>query len=255
MPDEKITARPTSKTTADVEPIVLRAGEKSRLVFRPVLVDNTNHPAASVRGFLCYQKKRLSDAWADVESIKLTSLRDGEGVRLEMKSEELLKLFEAIGSLYDIMRRDGLPTSRTDYIPAPRSGLLRQLLQDGELEEVLGHEAQGGPVIRRFLSWISKRQSSGLMSALSQLDSAQLLNFDAAIAAARLKAFLKEWDHDKDRAEEGHWQGVLSGNSWVFSQLFASPIVLIKDQAYVGGKGIDNRGGNIEGYRKLNSKK
>jgi hypothetical protein len=45
--------------------------------------------------------------------------------------------------------------------------------------------------------------------------------------------------------DEEFWQTLFARHSYVLSQLFAYPIVLIKGKAYVGGKGLSNTGGNV----------
>ncbi len=40
---------------------------------------------------------------------------------------------------------------------------------------------------------------------------------------------------------EKQWQEFLRDNSWIFSSIFAQPVILFKREAYVGGKTIDNR--------------
>jgi hypothetical protein len=55
-------------------------------------------------------------------------------------------------------------------------------------------------------------------------------------------------DANLNNGDEGFWQDLLETNSWVISQVYAQPLVIIRGQAYVGGKGIDNRGGNVVDY-------
>jgi len=60
-----------------------------------------------------------------------------------------------------------------------------------------------------------------------------------------LRALLLLWEeHQTDNSEE-FWQRTLRQYAFVLSQLFAHPVVLFKDKAYVGGKGLDNTGGHI----------
>lgn len=47
---------------------------------------------------------------------------------------------------------------------------------------------------------------------------------------------------------EKEWQGYLKRNSWIFSSIFAQPIILFKDEAYVGGKDINNQNGKFSDY-------
>lgn len=47
---------------------------------------------------------------------------------------------------------------------------------------------------------------------------------------------------------EKKWQAYLKINSWIFSSIFAQPIILFKDEAYVGGKDINNKNGKFSDY-------
>lgn len=47
---------------------------------------------------------------------------------------------------------------------------------------------------------------------------------------------------------EKKWQQYLKNNSWIFSSIFAQPIILFKDEAYVGGKDINNKNGKFSDY-------
>ena len=51
---DKRTTRSTSRSSASVDDIVIRDGERVRLVFRPELVENPNDSAAGVRGTFLY---------------------------------------------------------------------------------------------------------------------------------------------------------------------------------------------------------
>ncbi|GGL19085.1 hypothetical protein Sme01_36190 [Sphaerisporangium melleum] len=248
MSEEIITTRSTSRITADVNPIVLREGERARLVFKATLVDTEGSSAPIVKGRFVYQKKRSANIWQDFDAINLGTLKDGEGVRLDLKSEEVLRLFEFLEQLYDVAQQHGIQHGQVEFIRAPRNESVRQLLRDGNLDDIFGVNAHGGTILRRFLDWIARRQSAQLASVLGELDAAQLLNFDAAVGAARLSAFIKEYESNEEREEEGYWQKLLTANSWVLSQVFAHPVIVIRGQAYVGGKGIDNRDGNVTDF-------
>ncbi len=44
-------------------------------------------------------------------------------------------------------------------------------------------------------------------------------------------------------ALEKKWQKYLRNNAWIFSSIFAQPVILFQDEAYTGGKSIDNKNG------------
>jgi len=52
---------------------------------------------------------------------------------------------------------------------------------------------------------------------------------------------------------EKKWQKYLKDNAWIFSSIFAQPVILYKDEAYAGGKSIDNKGGKYTDFLIKNS--
>ncbi len=235
----------TSRQSAVVTPIVLRQTELVRLVFKPQLVNNQRQPAASVDGTFCYQRKRRSEKWEEAEAIQLSSLRAGEGVKLDLKAGEILKLFNGLQVLYDTVERDGVPTGKHQYIQADTGSVLAdvvRLLRDGRSSELL----------QTFLAWARESRAS-LAEQFKGLNDEALVNFDAAIGVAKLSRFLDEATSNLSNGDESYWQNLLKKEPWVISQLYASPMIIVREQAYVGGKSIDNRGGTIVDYMYRNS--
>jgi hypothetical protein len=52
---------------------------------------------------------------------------------------------------------------------------------------------------------------------------------------------------DSDNLEK-QWQEFLKEHSWIFSSIFAQPVILYKQEAYVGGKTIDNQNGKFNDF-------
>lgn len=72
----------------------------------------------------------------------------------------------------------------------------------------------------------------------------------------RFDTFLEQWNQHKDSSDEKKWQQIIKNNSWIISQLFSSPLILLEDEAFLGGKNIQNKKGNIIDFvyqNKLNS--
>lgn len=97
-----VNVRSTSRNTAECEPIILRQTDQVRLVFLPTLVDNPTATDACVRGQFVYQRKVKTTEWATAETVPLSSLKAGEGFKLELHSAELLALLRQLGGLYRI---------------------------------------------------------------------------------------------------------------------------------------------------------
>lgn len=217
MSDHPVTTESTSRSTANVQPIVLRESDTRRLCFLPTLVDNPHSTEASIRGHFVYQRKNKQGAWFDHSELKLSDLKADEWVKLELRSQELFILMTELSGLYDLVAEHGIPRGKKTFLPAPQSSVLRDLLEkEDELQRVLRDE------------------------------DANVLNlFDIILGAAKLRKFLTKYDNNSQNPNEAYWHALFKNNSWVLSQLFAYPVVIIGDQAYVGGKTLSNKGGNV----------
>jgi hypothetical protein len=196
-------------------PIVLRETDTRRLVFHPTIVDRAAHP---LRGFFVYQRRAKSkDQWEDIKEENFNSLKNGEGWALELRSEEVAALIDGLlarKSLYErhgirwgdrvFIDRDSLPEALRSLVDSP----------EGELAQVL-----------------------------ATLDTEEIVALGRKVDLSQLDALLSAWQANHDNGDESYWQGLLSEHAWVFSQLTGSPVVVLQERAYVGGKGLENRGG------------
>ena len=60
-------------------------------------------------------------------------------------------------------------------------------------------------------------------------------------SAKRLVNILEVWDNNRTNSDEEFWQIQFNENSYVLSQVFSVPVMLIQDKAYVGGMSIDRQ--------------
>lgn len=67
-------------------------------------------------------------------------------------------------------------------------------------------------------------------------------------SAKRLIDLLQTWDANKGNSIEGFWQTTLNQNTYALSQVFAVPLLFIKDAAYVGGMNIDRQDSKFVDY-------
>ena len=47
---------------------------------------------------------------------------------------------------------------------------------------------------------------------------------------------------------EKKWQSLLKKHSWIFSYIFSFPVILMEDEAYVGGKNLSNKNGKVTDF-------
>jgi hypothetical protein len=221
MADDRITTESVALGAQETDPIVLRESETRRLVFTAMIVDK---PGAPVRGCFVWQRKRAKDEWEDITGETLTKLKAGEGYSLEPRSDEVATLLEGIEARKRIYEQYGIVFGQRDYFA--ETGLPQ--------------------VVRKIL----EEPDSELARALQALDPAELLNLGRSVDLSKLDALLDEWDASEEPYEdsEDFWQNLLARNAWVFSQLTGSPVVLLQERAYIGGKGISNVGGGVVDY-------
>jgi hypothetical protein len=237
---DRIETQSTSRKTAITSDIVLREGPQARLVFRPEIVDNTGKPEAAIRGRFLYQKKKRNDQWIEFDRLPLTSVKVDEGYQLEINSSELYTLLTNLRKLYQLANAYGVPQGKKSFLEV--GGALADLLAlaGPELQDFFTSNSEDAiRLFRLLLNWIYKRPIEAFEGV------SELLELNTVVGLANLKAFLKEWKANSDVSKEEFWQTLFAKNSFVLSQLFAYPVILIKDKAYLGGKDLTNTGGHI----------
>ena len=194
-------------------------------MFRPQLVGNPHDSRACVKGHFIYQKKGRDDVWEDCDSPSLQSLKRGEHVELELRSGELLPLLEQLGELTRLHWKEGQPRSRMARVRL-RVQLAKLLeLTEAELGAFLDENTDKAiSTMRRVLAWLARNPRAAQQLAE---DSEDLPELSALVGVANLRAVLKMWAENRDNADEEFWQKVLSEHSYVLSQLFAYPLVVI----------------------------
>ena len=68
------------------------------------------------------------------------------------------------------------------------------------------------------------------------------------VSAKRLVDIIQTWDSNKSNGDEGFWQLTLNQNTYALSQIFAVPLLFIKNEAYVGGMNIDRHDAKLVDY-------
>lgn len=107
----------------------------------------------------------------------------------------------------------------------------------------------GFDFLSKLLNWaIQSEHTPQFITRIGKLDIEKLQKLNASIEISSLKSALSFWENNKTNPNEYFWQNYLSKNSFVFSQVFSIPVIVMKAKAYVGGKDIENRGGRLVDY-------
>ena len=244
---KEIRTKSTSRVTAQATDIVLRESEQIRLIFRPLILDNPNNPEASVKGVFLYQRRSKSKPWEDFKTIPLNSVKTGEGYKLDLKSAELLRLIQEVTPLYDLYKEGGVPRGDKRYIQAtPQLEQLAVLSAQDARSFLNANKMIGSNLLLRLLNWaIDLEDPSPPIERLVELNPDSLNKLNAAVGMQRLKNALAIWEENESNSDEEFWQNSLTEHSFVLEQVFSWPTSIVDGKAYIGGKNVFNKEGNI----------
>jgi hypothetical protein len=245
MPKAKITL--VGSDAATVEPLVIRPGETTQLVFKAQLVNNKGDENRPVKGALVWQRRSTSEKgheWADEATLKLSTMTAGSGIKLELNTEELHLLTQIVRGLYGVYWRNGkkLPASGDEFDLADYAQAAKSLDTLDSAAQVIEKVGQDGFV--SILTWLADRKNSlAVLDALPKLGLADLTEINSLAGIGMLKQALAVWNANKANPDESFWQATLQKYSFVFSQVFSAPVVVFGTKVYVGGKDLEGSGG------------
>jgi hypothetical protein len=237
----------TSLKSAKGEDIELRGTKSTRLIFRPEIVSNIKQPEASVRGTFIFQKKKISGDWIDYKTFDLSKLKDEEWIKLEIKSGELYRLITKLDEYYQIYEKYGIIPGKTEFVVTNENiaGIITQITSEPGLRDSF-FQSGGTDLLIDIMQWISETQHPNIfIEKLKDLNVDSLETIHSLLGLTKISRLIELWQANIDNADEEFWQKFFKNHPWVISQVFSYPVVLFKDKAYIGGKSISNKGGNV----------
>lgn len=107
-------------------------------------------------------------------------------------------------------------------------------------------QESGIDFVQKLIDWIRTTvEIKDIINIIEKININDLQELNAAIGLNSLKKVLEIWENNKTNHNEEFWQEALTQNSFIFAHLFAFPVIVLENKAYVGGKSISNKGGNI----------
>ena len=245
----------TSSVTADASPVVLTQTEMLRLKFCPTLVDNEKEPHKSVSGKLLYEKKRKndisfpSDGIGVPDKISRGAVKVGDWMEINLSTRETYELYQGVKRLYALYGdMDEIPYGSATFTRVDSS--FRQFLSiiqnDPSAARMIGNE-ENYDLVKILLRLITQTSSlESLKRSLTELQDENLQLLTTSLNIEKLQRIATLMEDNLENDSEEFWQTtVFKENQWVLAQIFACPCTIFADKAYVGGKGISNRGGNL----------
>ena len=251
-----ITVTSTSASSGVATPVNLREPSGlTRLRFDPKIVKNDKVPQNTVEGAIVYERKAKNDECFPSERgedfLSKVSLKASDTLRLSLDSSETRALYDALANLYqvaDVM--DGIPSGTAQYIAVDNAArtLLDMLRSNPSAAHMIGDKDTFALVqeLLRLLS--SGMDRDELHKVLVDLEDVNLQSLSVSMNAERLRRVRDEFEANLSNPSEGYWQKFFEANAWVISQIFSLPCTLYESQAYVGGKSLGNRGGNLPDF-------
>lgn len=237
-----------SISIADGSEIVLRENSKFKMVFLPKLINDPVTGDYGVNGRIVCLRKNPSEDWERYTDLNSNSLRAGEWTQMRLSSDETQRLIEGIQQCNIVLKDFGVESSKYSFFEErEKVEQLLTMLSNNEnlIDDLLEIEKSG--LIEKVLKWISGKDD--IEQVVGKLDSLNITDLDrinSVVGLAKLKKVYAIWEENKDEDQlEKFWQDVLKEHSWILTQIFSTPTVLIDSEVYVGGKGFDNKGGKV----------
>lgn len=178
---------------------------------------------------------------------------DNSLILSDENTDEIQKLYDFIFAHCDSI----IPRANGDYLlvkadiyekleTIDRAGddLVQSILEDADQYQEFV-KLGGVSLLTDILKIALKDKSAKQLSLkLESLEVDQLSQLNTIAGLTQLKSFCEVYKNNLKNSSEEFWQKILTQYFWVISQVFSYPVTLFEGKAYVGGKWINNRGGN-----------
>ncbi len=227
-----------ARDAADVEDVVLEENIFESATFRKIfrgtiLKNNPKDLTATVRGYIIVQRKGPRDEWVDVDGIKLNELKKNEGIKLELGSTVIKKLFEALTNLYNVAKLE-LPWLKENYVVAKEDEIIRVDSKRREFVRQLLAQEYGDEVWKQL---VQEKPQLATRLAYSRIQTER---------ESALQEFKQSLAENKD---EWYWQQFFQKNEWIFGLgLRYQYLNLITNQPDYGGTNVYGSGAQRGDY-------
>ena len=209
-------------------------------------------PKNAVCGTLvCEKKGKSEDLYPSEkreEHASKLDVKTGDYLKLSLSTSETRALFNALSKLYRLSgAMDGIPSWDTSYVEVNNASmaLLNLLKKDASAARML-QEDTNFELVKELLKLLTQGKSREELSrVLSNLEVDNLHQLSASLSLELFERAISDIEENFSNTSEEFWQTkILSKYPWIIEQLFSTPCVLFGSKMYLGGKSIENHGGN-----------
>jgi len=217
------------------EPVVIEETGTTRKVLIVDFNDKKKDIGETVGITIVHQRKKSKDEWEDVEHIILSSLKGGEGVKLNLDSKNTRKIYDELTKLYALMDKEGIQSGTKEFTVANADEIIRVTKDRKTLIERILAENYGEEVWQELVS---------LKPDLATRLSLARVQTNRSIALESFKENL-----DNKNPDEGFWQQFFLENDWIFGYgLNYQFLNLITGQPNYGGTNFTGKGAQKGDY-------
>ena len=217
----EITLTPESYRTSQISPLVLSESQRVQVSFEGRQVDNLHDLGKDIKGKLVIKKRNKEiTSFSDTEKFSKKDIGSKEYIEIALDTEETYNLAKGLFTYYRLLSgKTTNPFSEVTYVQKDdRVERLKELLSNEE----------------------------DFLAAFSQID------ISAINIALNIENLRRVKQQMEDNMENDHeiefWQRFFEENAWILAQLFHSPVMFYRGKKYLGGKGIDDHGGQYADF-------
>lgn len=217
----EIRITPASSQTSSITPITLSETQRVQMTFECTQVNNLKDLSKNLKGKLVIKKKNKDiESFDDIPKFGKKDIRSNELVEIALDTEETYNLAQGLSDYYRLV--SGTTTDPfNENIYVKRDDKIRML------EEIVADRDE-------------------LISVLGEIDLSTLNTAIHIESLKRVKTVMEDNLHNDH--EVSFWQPFFEEHSWILSQLFHAPFIFFNGKRYLGGKGIDNSGGQYTDF-------
>lgn len=222
------------------DPIVIEETGTTRKVLIVDLNDRKKDIGETVGITIVHQRKKGNSEWENVKSISLSSLKGGDGVKLNLDSKTTRIVYEELTKLYALVDKEGVKYGIKDFTVAKADELIKVSKDRKTLIERLLAEDHADEVWQELVS-LNPDLATRLSLARVQTNRAKALEV--------FKANL-----ESENSSEAFWQTFFAENDWIFGYgLNYQFLHLLSSQPIYGGSNYTGAG-NQKGDFLMHSK-
>lgn len=246
----------TSDVTADATRViignVIRENETFRYIFCPTLVDNRDNPSACVKGAIIVQRKSSKENWNDCNTLHINNLKVGEWGKLELNSESILALITYSDVLREIYNKDGNIKS---MLNKNKIIIIDSDITNEDKDNMLKIQKENPNFFKQLCSLMDLKVNLNSIIEFIENNESNVENVAKEITIEKAMELydnlklrfitIEEMKDNLDNPREEFWQQYFQNNEHILSLIIPNVFQIIASKAYVGGKGIDNKGGTV----------